>query len=505
MSYSSYSIDGHEFVDPSLTNQNLLALCPSCWVSSTKSDNPEIILQQIRSVLQKFYSKEIVSVPELFEVFSSSFQTYEANWIYRYHKRFLWHIAEQCNILFPNYISGQTRYAVAKYMSENAPNNVLPDFKERVVNIMNDVDANENQIWYLIIVYVICRYQTTDYKTIMSLLRGKENFKDNELWYYHSQIMSKLMYFTPRSHRDMFVFRGTSVWNQEYADVINKAISIGVMETREYLSSSRSIYKAETFYTNPNPRTGKYSKHNVLFIYELPKGFPIMLFESQFEEEILLPPCVKWHVTYLGTHQQEYEEYEENHRRPKGYKLTILHCKPLDIKTFGYVIPTNDYDELMLKLKLSVDIAKFALNLIAPKTSGISKEHEGMYREYQTNPMYGCYSAPPNISLIKPEKSIPPPSNEWRNLDVEFQYNGPLTVRPPEHNSYYDMLWEPSTLEYTDIRTGNKHITKEYEDVLLKLLENEIANGRPPHVLAIRFGFNGAQFFYDFLKKHYPM
>lgn len=491
-----------DYEDPSLTNQNLLALCKSEWVS--RSDNPEIILHQIKCVLENFRSNKSSSltIDELFEAFRMSFQTFEANWIYRYHKRFLWHIAEQCEILFPNHIARQTLDDIAQYLSDHAPSNVLPDFKERVEKLRSDPDTEAKHIWYFVIVYVICRYQTTDYKIIMSLLRGKQSFKDNEVWYYHSQILSKLMYFSPRSHRDMFVFRGVSVWNQEYADIINTAIRTGFMETREYLSSSRNIYEAETFYTKPNPRTGKLAKNNVLFIYELPKGFPMMLFESQFEEEVLLPPCVRWQITYLGTHVRTYEDHEEYHEIAPTYKLTVLHCKPHEIRTLGFQMPTNNNEELMLKLKLAVNIGQYAISLISPNSL---QKPTYDFAQFQTSPMYGCYSVPSGTSMIRPDKSIPPPSDEWKNLKIEYTYSGPLSVRPPDHESFYDQLWSPLNLEYTDISTGHRYIAREYEELLLLLLNTEIASGTQTNLLEFRFSVLGAQFFYDFLKKHYPM
>ena len=296
--------------------------------------------------------------------------------------------------------------------------------------------------------YPIIKWQTEHYKTIMKYFRGEEEIKD-DTHYLEMNILSKMFYFTPRLHRGTLMFRGSGIRTKSYKDYIDKILSEGVMDTPEYFSATRSYFVAEKFFGE------ELEKESVMMILNLPKGFPAFIFEGQFEQEVLIPPCIKWSVKKILT-----TKFNE-----EGKLLHILLCTPIMTFTWGYMLPRNEAEDTWLKTSLALDMGQL-VSFIGNKMLAYDKpsnfeSQDYLFKFLKNDPTAMCLASPSGV--IDVNKAIPPPSQEYiKEAQTRvFIHTTRIATRPPEIFPFFQKF-----VELSEMFVNGKPKFRLYEDIL---------------------------------------
>jgi len=361
----------------------------------------------------------------------------------------------------------------------------ITDYENEINDALNETPENSTMYWYLLLLYPIIKWQTSHYKTIMKYFRGEEEIKD-DTHYLEMNILSKMFYFTPRLHRGTLVFRGSGIRTQSYKDYIDKILSEGVMNTHEYFSATRSFFIAEKFLGK------KLENESVMMILNLPKGFPAFIFEGQFEQEVLIPPCIKWSVRKLLT-----TKFNE-----EGKVLHILYCTPIMTHTWGYALPQTAADDKWLKTTLALDMGQMAClignRMYSAPNSSIFESEKETFKLIKDEPLGMCIWT--DNSIIDVKKAIPPPTKNYieETKTRMFRNGARIGTRPPKNFPF-----PLKHVEFDDMFAKGKPKSRLYQNILEAMsfhLYDENAS-----VLGIRRDPEYYTYLRDKIKKLYPV
>lgn len=493
----------NELAKPSLSNENILfSSTENWWPTYLLSKDFNYNLNAVDGALEDVNFRRLLesslfgvgnvnSIDEgvFIQLLSSAALTRaESEWIFRYNKRFLLNIAEQCSVLFPFDICGTVLYEALEELDIKIDKHAL-DF---IQNIKEPVEAqleeasemsnlNEEHLgnvtvdsafkWYLLILYPLIKWQTTHYQKISGFMRG-EKLVEKEINFCEMLITSKLMFFAPKLHRRTLLFRGSSLYqerNPEYGEMIHRAIQAGELTTQAYMSSSRAWKTAMEFCTK------NIQEENVMMVFDVPKGFPVFLFEGQFEQEVLLPPCVTWSVERIAT--VGINKTLSNGKTPI---MHILLMKPKEVKSWGYIPPSNFEDELGLKFDVCMDIGKMVYlmaydRMKSDKSDTIPEQlatPNDVWLAMSRDSNFMCKRSP--VSLINTSKAVPPLTGEFiyeLSYRVPF-YDSRFLTTFPEVKHFNKTLVHPAASKWSNGPHGD--ISPDYINLLYLMLKHQL-------------------------------